>query len=148
MGVPSEDIVCRFIRPGRKRWSKRDNRPRPPVFKERQGEGLSLWHEERLHENAISLDDLRIGSLSGAGQAHHTVGDYFRLACKASDETGRSLSIRLEWRTEPRYVGKEWRQWSYAHVQAEILEGADDVQVHFRNLLALNARRVVPPNDS
>ena len=145
MTVPSGDTVCRFIRPGRKNWSARDNRPKPPTFKQ---DGISLWHLERLRQNSVSLDDLRIGSLSGAGQAHHTVEDYFRLARRASDEAGSPLSISVEWRTEPEHVAEEWRQWSYAHVQVEILDGSDSVRAHFRRLLASNARRVVPPDDS
>ena len=148
MTVPSEDIVCRFIRAGRKNWSKLENRPKPPAFKEKQGEGLSLWHERRLNQNSFSLDDLRIGSLSGAGQSHHSVGDYFRLAHRAVTEKDSPLSIRVKWRTEPEYVGTEWREWSYAHVQAEIMDGSDSVRAHFRRLLAANARRVVPPDDS
>lgn len=143
MPVPLEDTVCRFIRQGRKNWSTRDNRPKPPAFKQ---DGLSLWHIERLRQNSVSLDDLRIGSLSGAGQAYHTVEDYFRLARRASDEAGSPLSISVEWRTEPEHVSEEWRKWSYAHVQAEILDGAENVRVRFRQLLALNARQVIPPD--
>lgn len=143
MPVPAEDIVCRFLRPAD--WSRRDQRPRPGAFKDRRG--ISVWHRERLRQQAVALEDLLIEHLAGWGQAQHRAGDYAELAAVAAQQEGQFLQVQVEWRPEDEYVAPAWRQWRYAHAQAEteIVDGAAEVLIEFRRLLAINSRLTVPP---
>ena len=141
MPVPEDDIVCRFIRPND--WSKRDQRPRPSAFKQA---ALSVWHRDRLRSRNAALEDLRIEQLSGYGQAHHTTGDYLAFADEAEEIEDQQFKVQVEWRPEDQHVDEPWRQWRYAHVQVEAVEGPDKFLVEFRRLLALNSRVAIPPD--
>ena len=143
MPVAAEDIVCRFIRPAD--WSRRDQRPRPGAFKDRRG--ISLWHRKRLRQQAVALEDLLIEHLTGWGQAHHQAGDYADLAAIAAEKEGQSLQVRVEWRPEDEYVAPAWRPWRYAHAQGETetIDGAEEVLIEFRRLLAIKSRLAIAP---
>ena len=141
MPVPVEDNVCRFVRA--QDWSSRDNRPRPGAFKQ---DGLSVWHRDRLLSRHVQLEDLRIESLAGCGQAHHRVSDYLDFAQVASEEAGTPLAVQVEWRPDNEYVAEPWRRWRYAHVQVEAAEGSPQFLAEYRWLLAVNSRHVIPPD--
>ena len=141
MPVPSDDLLCRFIRP--RDWNSRNTRPKAAAFKQPD---LSVWHIGRLLERDVSLEDLRIGHLAGYGQAHHTVGDYETLASEAAQRTGIPFQVAVEWRPEDQYVDEPWRPWAYAHVQVETVEGPANFLSEFRRLLAAYTRYVVPPD--
>lgn len=140
MPVPEVDIVCRFVRT--QDWSSRDNRPRPGAFKQ---DGLSVWHRDRLLSSHVQLEDLRIDSLAGCGQAHHRVSDYLDFAQPASEEAGTPFAVQVEWRPEDENVAQPWRRWRYAHVQVEATEGPAHFLQEYRWLLAVNSRYSVPP---
>lgn len=141
MPVPPDDILCRFIRPDD--WSSQNGRPRPGAFKQAS---LSVWHKDRLLERQVSLEDLRIGHLTGCGQAHHTAGDYLQLALTAAQTEGTPFQVQVEWRPEDECVEEPWRRWAYAHVQVEATEGPPKFLKEFRWLLTLHTRVVVPPD--
>ncbi len=141
MPVPSDDILCRFVRPND--WSRILNRPKPGAFKQAE---LSVWHRDRLRERGVPLEDLRIEHLAGYGQAHHTVGDYLDCAREAEQIEGEPFRVQVEWRPEDEYVAEHWRQWRYAHVQVEVREGPVQFLAEFRRLLAEKTRFKVPPD--
>lgn len=141
MSVPDGDTLCRFVR--RQDWSEREGRPKPGAFKQR---GLSVWHCERLREQAVGIDELRIEHLSGCGQAHHTTADYFEHAREAERQTGIVLGVQVVWRPGDEYVSAPWRTWRYAHVQVEATSGPEQFTPLYRQLLALGTRYQVPPD--
>ncbi len=140
MPVPVEDILCRFIRP--QDWSTRDQRPKPSAFKQAE---LSLWHQERLGCNNVSLRDLQIENLKGCGQAHHKSKDYLEFAPQSAENSGELLQVQVKWRPEDEFVEGPWREWRYAHVQVEAISGPPKFTREFRRLLALNSRVNIPP---
>ena len=142
MPVPDNDIVCRFVR--RRDWNKRDNRPKTEAFKQA---GLSVWHQERLREQDVSLRDLQIKHLSGCGQVHHKAEDYRRFADEAAQKDGVSFQVQVEWRPDDEYVAGPWRQWRYAHVQVEATVGPANFLLEFRRLMAINTRNFRPPDE-
>ena len=133
MPVPEGDRVCRFIRPSKDDWSVREQRPKPGAFKHK--EGISVWHKECLQAvyNA-DLEDLRIGSLTGAGQALHTVADYHQCAADAAEQKQELCRVSVEWRSDS--VPEPWWQWRDAHIQVDALEGSPKVIAEMRRLLA------------
>ena len=141
MPVPEDDIVCRFVR--EQDWNTRDNKPKSGAFKQ---PCLSVWHVGRLQARNVQVEDLRLKHLEGVGQAHHTAGDYLRLAIEVAECEGTEFQVRVEWRTEDKYVEETWRPWRYAHVQVEALEGPGNFPLEFRRRLAINARKLVPPD--
>lgn len=140
MPVPEGDTLCRFVRA--KDWSNRDNRPKPGAFKQHR---LSVWHTSILDQKGAALSDLCIGSLEGSGRAFHTAGDYLRIAAEASSLEQTPFAVRVEWRSEDEFVGEEWRQWRYAHVQVESVRGPGDFLPEFRRQLALQTRSTAAP---
>ena len=108
--------------------------------------GLSVWHKTRVESRGVALEDLRIEKLSGSGQAHHTAGDYVKLAEESSQQEGTPLEVQVEWRPEDECVPEPWRQWRDAHVQVEAIEGPPKFTQLFRRLLALNCRSTVAPD--
>ena len=143
MPVPAEDTVCRFIR--QQDWNKRDKRPKTQAFKQA---GLSLWHQKRLCDKNILLEELQIENLAGSGQSHHKVGDYLEFACRSVTEEGEdSLRVQVEWRPEDEFVMEPWREWRFAHAQVEARRGPKQFTLEFRRLLALNARLNIPPSE-
>ena len=140
MPVPDDDGLCRFIR--ERDWSYAENRPRPGAFKQ---PNLLVWHLNRLYEQGAALADLQIEHLSGSGQAHHTAGDYRRLARQVSQFQGLPFQVEVEWRPEDANVAQPWRPWNYAHAQVESTQGPPDFLRDFRNELALNCRALTPP---
>ena len=141
MPVPLDDIVCRFISP--MHWSKRENQPREGAFKQAR---LSVWHQNRLNERNIALEDLRVENLAGYGQAHHRARDYTELSRDVSEKTGEPFQVRVEWRPEDKHVDPPWRQWRYAHVQVEAITGPSQFLRRFRKLLTVNSRVVISPD--
>ena len=141
MPVPPDDMVCRFISP--MHWSRRENQPREGAFKQ---EGLSVWHQDKLHDHGVALEDLRIENLVGYGQAHRQAGDYTELARQVSENAGEPFQVQVEWRPEDEYVDPPWRQWRYAHVQVEAIAGPSQFLRRFRKLLTANSRVVIPPD--
>lgn len=141
MPVPPDDMVCRFISP--MHWSRRENQPREGVFKQ---EGLSVWHQGRLLERDVRLEDLLIENLVGFGQAHHRAGDYTDLAREVSEKSGEPFEVQVEWRPGDEYVEPPWRRWRYAHVQVEAIAGPTQFLRRFRKLLTVNSRVVIPPD--
>ena len=140
MPIPNDDVLCRFIRPGRGYWNPQTNEPLQRAFKQVD---LSVWHQGRLHDNGVALHELLIENLSGYGQAHHTVQRYLEIAQSIAQEEGEPFQIQIEWR--PNAVTEPWRQWRYAHVQVEVTAGPQDFPLEFRRRLAANAQAVVPP---
>ena len=134
-------MVCRSIRP--MHWSRRENQPREGAFKQ---EGLSVWHNGRLLERDVRLEDLLIENLVGFGQAHHRAGDCTDLAREVSEKSGEPFEVQVEWRPEDEYVEPPWRQWRYAHVQVEAIAGPAQFLRRFRKLLTVNSRVVIPPD--
>ena len=141
MPVPTDDVLCRFVRP--RDWSWRENRPKPSAFKQAN---LSVWHKGRLCAKAVSLNELRIEHLAECGQAHYRSGDFVEAAAKASQLEEVEFQVHVEWRPEDCYVAVPWRQWAYAHVQVETLLGPRNFLVEFRRQLCLNAQMTVPPD--
>jgi len=141
MSIHDDDVVCRFIRPGRDYWHSVEQRPKAKAFKQ---PSLSLWHEKRVIANQASLDDLLIDSLVGYGQAHHTAGDYREIAREVGDDHGVDLGIVLRWQPN---VPCPWQRWRDAHVEVETTTG-DHVKsalTEFRRLLSLKARISIAP---
>lgn len=138
MPVPNDDVVCRFIKPSNKTWSREESRPKQQAFRQ---ERLSVWHQRRLCERGISLKDLLIENLAGYGQAHHKAGDYLEFARQVAEK--EPCEVRVEWR--PEEVPDFWSRWDYAHVQVEATEGPSDFPREFRRMLALYTRSVVSP---
>lgn len=142
MPVPADDIVCRFIRP--KEWNRRDNRPKQSAFR---GPGLSVWHQERLRQSGVPLENLRIEHLAGYGQAHHTAGDYADFASEAAQANDVPFQVQVEWRPDDEFVSAPWRQWQYAHVQVEAITGPAHFLLEFRRLLSLKMRCAIAPGE-
>lgn len=141
MPVPPNDIVCRFINPIH--WSERENQPREGAFKQ---EGLSVWHQGRLLERHVRLEDLLIENLAGYGQVHHKASDYTELARSLAEKSGEPFDVRVEWRPEDEYVPTPWRRWNYAHAQVEATAGPAQFLRRYRKLLTVNSRVTIPPN--
>ena len=106
---------------------------------------MSVWHEGRLTECGVTLEELQLESLEDSGRAFHTVADYLELADEVEQKTGKSCELRIEWRSEDCNVLEHWRQWRYAHVQVEMMDGSRFLPPSLRNLLALKARRLDAP---
>ena len=140
MPVPLDDTLCRFVRP--QDWSKRDNRPKAGAFKQA---ALSAWNVESLQAQSVRVEDLQVEHLVGSGQAHHRVSDYMELARRASEVENVPFSVQVEWRPEDEYVSEPWREWRYAHVQVEAVEGPEQFLGEFRRILAQNSRYLAPP---
>ena len=114
-------------------------RPRPQAFKQ---PGLSVWHKNWLDQRSIPLEKLRVGSLEGAGQAHHAVEDYHRFAEK--------LSLPIKINPNPVDVPPQLEEWKEAHHEVfprDIPSGGGVLPLEFRNLLILNARLLVTPDE-
>lgn len=150
MTLPVDDVVCRFIRRDSNKWHKTKKRPRSDAFSDgRDQKGISLWHVERLRQYSVELEDLRLGTLCGAGQVHLTIGDFYEAAREVSDRQDiQSFHVQVEWRTDDAHVPPSWRQWNYAHAEALLPGNADrSVVQHFRHLLSLRtAKCVIPPD--
>ena len=145
MPVPLDDIVCRFINPTN--WSARENGPREGAFKPQRGQAnISVWHNDRLLERDVRLEDLLIENLVGFGQAHHRAEDYTDLAREVSEKSGEPFEVQVEWRPEDDHVEPPWRRWRYAHVQVEAIAGPAQFLRRFRKLLTVNSRVVIPPD--
>ena len=135
MFVPSDDNLCRFVRPAD--WSVRDSRPRPGAFKQ---PALSVWDCTSLSQHGVSIDELKIEHLRGNGQAHHTAGGYMTFARQLG------LGVQVVWRADGEYVAEPWRQWNYAHVQVEATSGPAQFTSEYRGLLATNCRYSFAPD--
>lgn len=136
MTVPLDDSTCRFIGPDK--WTRRDKRPTARAFKPPHS-GLSVWHTGRLRENGTEPADLLQEQLDGFGQAHYLVRDYF----DAADDAGGKGDISVEW--DPEGAQGTWKQWNYAHIRIQIVEGTGEWGREFRRILSARARCVVSP---
>lgn len=148
--VPSDAMLCRFIRDGE--WSETEKRPKTDLFTE---PAWSVWHADMLAHHSVDLDQLRIGALAGSGKLLLTAGDYRRFAANAERERGGvRLPLRIAWRTGDDHVREAWKQWAYAHVEIDITVPINGtvraVLVLFRRFLTVEAkeraRRLVPPD--
>lgn len=146
MELNSNDVVCRFVRPDKKRyWDEGENRPKQRAFHDKGG--LSIWHEERLIQLGATFDDLKIDDLEKHGQAHHFTGDYFHFAKKAADQNSDpAFSIDIVWR--PEGATPPWRQWKDAHFEVDIPDPNPPTYLLFRQLLAANSRSAIAPDFS
>lgn len=137
--VPLDDWLCRFVRPGE--WDN-NYRPLPVAFKASGDRQLSLFHIERVRSKRSDLEDLCIGSLVGAGQAHVT-----RRICV---DAGLGISPQFEpevyWR--PDKVKQDWEPWSDAHAQVESDGGDGNFPITYRLRMAERATPVKPPQGS
>ena len=114
---------------------------------------LSVWHKGLLDEKSIPLTDLRVGSLEGAGQAHHTAQDYFQSASEVvlkrrEQSLSVSLSVSIEQRPEKADgLPQQWRDAHY-EVYTVVCPDSDTSQClqMFRNLLVAKARTLIPPD--
>ncbi len=134
MTIKPDDVVRRFIRPHKTYWDKEAKRPKQRAFHDKSG--LSIWHHDELATMGASFDDLVIESLAGFGQAHHTIGDYYRLAQDAAQEKGTTFSIDIDWR--PDTVDPPWQQWRQAHMEIDIPPDPRGANTLLRQKLALN----------
>ena len=141
MPIQSDDVLCRFIRPRKKNWSSRDNRPKSAAFKQ---QCLSVWHEGRVVAQKAQLRDLQIDSLAGTGQATHTAGDYQQLARKAGETKSGNLRVSFKWNPN---VNPPWQRWRDAHLEVVTpnAKALRSVLTEFRRLLALNTRTAIAP---
>ncbi len=150
MSLPPNEILCRFIRPRKQDWSQKLNLPTPRAFRQK---GLSVWHKGSLDKESVSLNQLRMGSLEGAGQAHHTVQDYFDSGKEAEskrkeEEPFATLAVEVFHR--PDNVEPPWGKWRDAHYEVEANVSLDPepnkcLQA-FCNLLVAKARFLAPPD--
>lgn len=139
MSVPPEDILCRFIRP--KLWSEKEQRPKFAAFKQ---ENMSVWNKNKLLENDVQLEELKIGSLAKAGQAHFTAQDFIDLSVRVSQQKKYPFEVRVKWR--PECTVDIFKEWDYAHVQVEAIKGSSMFPSEFREELSKNCRHKIPPD--
>lgn len=134
MPVPPDATVCRFVRS--QDWNSRDERPKSGAFK---GQNISVWDVERLQRLNATPQELCIGSLMGAGEAHHTVQDYLECARDAVSN-GVQVTIEVEWRPGDEHVLEPWREWRDAHAQVEPSTDDHRLPLEVRELLAKRSR--------
>jgi hypothetical protein len=145
MSVPSNDLLCRFIKGRSDSWNEGERRPRPSAFKDKREPNFSTWNVVSLVLQQSQIDDLMTGTFRGYGQAYLTVEDCLEAAMKAAEKAGKQFDVVVEWR--PDAVPSELKPWAYAHVQVEYPPDRDlhSAIVEFRQLLATKSRDVVPP---
>ena len=137
MPVSTDDSVCRFIRIPE--WSTVLNAPKKASLK--QG-NMSVWHEGQLNTLGATLSDLQFGEFAGSGKLTLTVRDYLHIAGKVSHRTGQLFQVQVEWRSEDRFVGENWRQWRDAHAQVEMVGTTEkNFPPEFRDLVVIIAER-------
>ena len=141
MTIHTDDVVCRFIRPDKTYWHKEAKRPKQRAFHDKSG--LSIWHHNELAKTGASFDDLLIESLAGYGQAHHTIGEYYRLAQDAAQKKSTNFSIHIDWR--PDTVDPPWWQWRRAHMEVDIPPDPRGANTLLRQKLALNTVYATAP---
>ena len=65
--VPSDDVMCRFIKPERGKWNTNLRLPLPRAFKQ---DDLSVWSKNKLRTQNAEPADLLIDNLAGHAQAY------------------------------------------------------------------------------
>ena len=138
--VPSDDVMCRFIKPERGKWNTNLRLPLPRAFKQ---DDLSVWSKNKLRTQNAEPADLLIDNLAGHAQAYHRAQEYLDYAEQVAQEEGIEYEVQVVWR--PDKVDPPWYRWKDAHAQVEALEGPRDFPLEFRQRLAANAKCVVPP---
>ena len=138
--VPSDDVMCRFIKPEKGKWNTNLGLPLPRAFKQ---DDLSVWSKNELRTQNAEPADLLIDNLAGHAQACHRAQEYLDYAEQVAQEEGIECEVQVVWR--PDKVDSPWYRWKDAHAQVEALEGPRDLPLEFRRRLAANAKYVVPP---
>ena len=135
--VSKEGWICRFIALGQ--WDDKFQQPIPSAFRASDHQ-LSAFHTKRVEEAGVTLRDLCIEQLSGAGEAH--------LQVETCIELGQGISAafhpKVYWR--PEKVAEPWERWKDAHVQIESQGGDAGFPTSYRSLLAENATCIRPPD--
>lgn len=137
--VSEEEWICRFIRPGE--WDEDLQQPTPRTFRASNRQ-LSVFHPERVKELGSALNDLCLGQLADAGEAHLQVGACIELGQGISNE----FDPKVYWR--PDKVHEEWERWKDAHAQVESPGGNAGFPTSYRSLLAENATCVRPADET
>lgn len=137
--VSEEEWICRFIRPGE--WDEDLQQPTPSTFRASNRQ-LSVFHPERVKELGSALNDLCLGQLADAGEAHLQVGACIELGQGISNE----FDPKVYWR--PDKVHEEWERWKDAHAQVESPGGNAGFPTSYRSLLAENATCVRPADET
>ena len=138
--VPSDDVMCRFIKPEQGKWNTNLRLPLQRAFKQ---DDLSVWSKNKLRTQNAEPADLLIDNLAGHAQAYHRAQEYLDYAEQVAQEEGIEYEVQVVWR--PDKVDPPWYRWKDAHAQVEALEGSRDFPLEFRRRLAANAKCVVPP---
>ena len=97
--VPDADSLVRFIRT--EDWNPEEKRPKSSLFKATD-QKLSLFHIVRVADIGSDIDELRFGSLEGAGQAIMRASVYREEAKKCNTEVDAEVYFR------PDGVGCRW----------------------------------------
>lgn len=137
--VSREDWICRFITPCK--WDDELQQPTPRTFRASDRQ-LSMFRPIRVEEAGYALRDLCIERLSGAGEAHLQVETCIELGQGISDE----FNPLVYW--QPDKVGESWERWKDAHAQIESQGGKAGFPTLYRSLLAENASRLRPPDET
>lgn len=130
MGVPREDILCRFIDPNK--WESDVDPPRPAasVFNA-SNRKLSTWHQDHVVAEGSKLKDLCFCSLEGFGEALLSV----EVLLQAAQDSGSPVfNPTAEWR--PDEVEAAWTRWRDAHVNIESQGGNRNFPKGYRLSLA------------
>ena len=138
--VPSDDVMCRFIKPEQGKWNTNLRLPLQRAFKQ---DDLSVWSKNKLRTQNAEPADLLIDNLAGHAQAYHRAQEYLDYAEQVAQDEGIEYEVQVVWR--PDKVDPPWYRWKDAHAQVEALEGPRDFPLEFRRRLAANAKCVVPP---
>ena len=138
--VPSDEVLCRFIKPERGKWNADLGLPLQRAFKQ---DDLSVWSKDKLRDQDTEPADLLIDNLADHAQAYHRAQDYLDCAEQVAQEEGVDCKVQVVWR--PEKVDPPWHLWKDAHAQVEALEGPKDFPLEFRRRLAANAKYVVAP---
>jgi hypothetical protein len=138
--VPSDDVMCRFIKPEQGKWNTNLGLPLQRAFKQ---DDLSVWSKNKLRTQNAEPADLLIDNLAGHAQAYHRAQEYLDYAEQVAQEEGIECEVQVVWR--PDKVDPPWYRWKDAHAQVEALEGPRDFPLEFRRRLAANAKCVVRP---
>ena len=141
--VPSDGVLCRFIKPERGKWNAELGLPLQRAFKQ---DDLSVWSKDKLRDQDTEPADLLIDNLADHAQAYHRAQDYLDCAEQVAQEEGVDCKVQVVWR--PDKVDPPWHRWKDAHAQVEALEGPKDFPLEFRRRLAANAKCVVAPPGS
>ena len=116
--VPSDDAMCRFIKPEQGKWNTNLRLPLQRAFKQ---DDMSVWSKNKLRTQNAKPADLLIDNLAGHAQAYHRAQEYLDYAEQVAQEEGIECEIQVVWR--PDKADPPWYRWKDSHAQIEALEG-------------------------